>query len=220
VPAGRTQDVLRGCFGRWGMPAVIRVDNGAPWGSSGNDLPTDLALWLIGLGVGMHWNDPRRPQQNGTVERSQGTGKRWADPASCDSPRDLQAALDEMDFVQREEYPAVGGLSRAEAHPALAHSGRRYSQAWERKNWDHGRALAHLAGYCVERKVDTNGDVWLYHRPRYAGSRHRGKVVYVTVDPRRQEWVFTGKDGTQLRCQPAEELSAQRIRSLSVTQRD
>src|SRR5271157_1101411 len=31
------------------MPARIRVDNGTPWGSAG-DLPTDLALWLFGLG--------------------------------------------------------------------------------------------------------------------------------------------------------------------------
>jgi hypothetical protein len=39
-----------------------------PWGSSG-DLPTDLACWLTGLGVGLLTNPPRRPQANGVIER-------------------------------------------------------------------------------------------------------------------------------------------------------
>jgi hypothetical protein len=43
---------LRRAFADWGRPERFRVDNGVPWGSWG-DLPTDLALWLIGLGVGV-----------------------------------------------------------------------------------------------------------------------------------------------------------------------
>ena len=83
-----TQAQLRLAFGRWGRPERIRVDNGAPWGSSG-DLPTDLALWLIGLGIEMIWNTPRRPQENGVVERSQGTAKRWAEPRACATAEEL-----------------------------------------------------------------------------------------------------------------------------------
>jgi hypothetical protein len=222
VPAAQTQQALRRCFARWGLPRAVRVDNGAPWGSCGHDLPTDLALWLIGLGVEVIWNDPHSPQQNGVVERSQGTGKRWADPGSCDSAGELQAAADEMDRLQRQEHPAaaLGGLSRMEAHPGLAHSGRAYSEEREEASWDHGRALLHLAGYCVPRRVGVNGDVWLYHRPRYVGVAHRGKEVFVMLDPHRREWAFADKDGRQLRCQPADELSAQRIRSLDVNSRD
>src|SRR6266852_5962403 len=75
VPVGKVQAVLRHAFQRWGRPQRFRVDNGTPWGSVG-DLPTDLALWLLGLDVGISPNPPRRPQDNGVVERSQGTGKR------------------------------------------------------------------------------------------------------------------------------------------------
>ena len=46
-------------------------------------LNSSLALWLAGLGVPVHWNEPHRPQQNGVVERSQGTTQRWVEPASC-----------------------------------------------------------------------------------------------------------------------------------------
>jgi hypothetical protein len=194
------------------------VDNGGPWGSAG-DLPTDLALWLIGLGVDVHWNDPRRPAQNGVVERSQGTGYRWAEPGRCDTPAELQRRLRAMDEVQRQAYPSIDGQSRAGAFPGLRHSGRPYTRAWERRHWSHRRALEHLAGYAVVRRVDQTGDVSVYHRPHYVGTVHQGKQVYVMVDPVRVQWVFTDAGGRQLRVQPAEELSAARIRALTVANR-
>src|SRR5262245_52993985 len=73
VPAGRVQAELRGGFQRWGRPLSVQFDNGNPWGSWG-DLPTPLALWLIGLGLGVSWIPPRTPQDKGGVERSQGGG--------------------------------------------------------------------------------------------------------------------------------------------------
>jgi hypothetical protein len=218
VPPAAVQAELRRVFARWGRPGGFRVDNGGPWGSAG-DLPPDLALWLLGLDLDMHWNDPHTPEQNGVVERSQGTGKRWAEPGRCDSPEELQRRLQEMDAIQREAYPSIAGQSRTEAFPDLKHSGRRYSMAWERRHWDHRRVLMHLAGYAVPRRVDKNGDVSLYHRPRYVGIRHRGRQIYVLVDPERVEWVFTDNEGRQLRCQAAEELGAERIVSLTVTNR-
>jgi hypothetical protein len=218
VPVAEVQAALRRAFARWGRPAAIRVDNGGPWGSAG-DLPPDLALWLLGLGIDVYWNDPHRPQQNGVVERSQGTGKRWAEPHRCATVAELQQRLEEMDVIQREVYPSIDGQSRTAAFPDLRHSGRRYSQAWERAHWDHRRVLEHLAKYAVPRKVDKNGDVSLYHRPHYVGCMHRGKEIYVMVDPERVEWVFVDAKGQQLRSQPAEELQAGRIRGLTVTNR-
>jgi hypothetical protein len=218
VPPTAVQAELRRSFARWGRPATVRVDNGGPWGSAG-DLPPDLALWLLGLGIDLHWNDPHTPSQNGVVERSQRTGKCWAEASQCDSAEELQRRLQEMDAVQRERYPVPGGPSRAAAFPELTHSGRPFSAAWERQHWDHAQVLRHLAGYAVVRKIDKNGDVSLYHRPHYVGILHRGKRVYVMVDPERVEWVFADERGVQLRVQPAEELGAARIRGLTVTNR-
>jgi hypothetical protein len=76
-----------------------------------------------------------------------------------------------------------------------------------------------LAGYALVRKVDQNGDVSLYHRPHYVGIWHRAKRVYVMVDPQRVEWIFADDKGQQLRVQPAEELHAARIQSLTVANR-
>jgi hypothetical protein len=212
------QGELRRAFRRWGLPQAFRVDNGGPWGSDG-DWPPDLALWLLGLGVAVHYNDPRAPAQNGVIERSQGTAKRWAEPWQCDHPAELQRRLQRMDTIQRERYPSLAGRSRSAVYPELAQGGRVYSAAWERQHWSQRRVLEHLAQYTAPRRVDKNGDVSLYHRPHYVGCRHRGETVFVTVDPRTAHWVFVAADGRQLRSQPAEELSAARIRSLTVSNR-
>src|SRR5215471_467782 len=135
VEPSSVQAELRGAFRRWGRPEKFRVDNGTPWGSPG-DLPTDLALWILGLGIDMIWNPPRQPQKNGVVERSQGTAKRWAEPHTCSSA-ELQQRLQEMDDIQRGEYPSVKGSSRLQAYPQLSHSGRAYTRGWERTNWSH-----------------------------------------------------------------------------------
>src|SRR5207244_13126299 len=167
VPASAVQTVLRQQFRRWGLPNAFRVDNGNPWGNW-SDLPTALALWLIGLGLQVHWNDPCCPQQNGKVERSQGTGKRWAEPGRCRDVAELQARLQEADQIQRECYPAVAGLSRLAAFPQLHHSGRRYTRRWEKESWSLVQVCQHMAEYVVPRVV-SSGRVTLYDQRYYVG---------------------------------------------------
>jgi hypothetical protein len=195
------------------------VDNGAPWGSTG-DFPTELSLWLIGLGVEMHWNSPASPQENGVVERSQGTSGRWCEPRTCATAEELQARLDRMDRLHREVYPYRERLSRAAYYPGLAHSGRPYDRDSEGSLWEWSRVAEHLSGYALARRVDRSGLVSLYNRGRYVGKIHHGKDVYVMYDPERNEWFFSDAEGRQLRRQPADELSRERVMDLRVTHRD
>ena len=99
------------------------MDNGVPWGSDDGP-PTELACWLIGLGIAMVWNPPRRPQANGVIERSQGVAKNGAEPWTCADAAALQHRLDETDRLQREAYAGPGERPRWQAFPGLAHSGR------------------------------------------------------------------------------------------------
>jgi len=198
VPTTDVQQHLRAAFGRWGLPARLRVDNGKPWGSW-SDLPSALALWLIGLGIDMAWNDPRRPQQNGTVERAQGTGKRWAEPHRCHSLAELQSRLDQDDGLQRERYPLADGQSRWQLFPALAHSGRPYQEADEARTWDLQRVRDHLAGYAVSRQVSREGKVSVYNRNLYVGVIHGGKQVSIQYDPEQGQWLISDSAGQQLR---------------------
>jgi transposase InsO family protein len=213
VPAGETQATLRRGFVRRGRPQRIRVDNGTPWRSRG-DLPTGLELWLAGLGVEVRANPPRRPQDNGVVERSQGTGKRWAEPRRADSAEELQATIDAMDRRQRESYPYHGRASRLAAHPDLEHSGRSYDESREEQCWSLERARDLLAGYGVPRRVDRGGMASVYGRNYYVGKAYAEQVVHVRYDPQQQLWLFQDGEGHQLNRQPAAEINAANIREL------
>jgi hypothetical protein len=212
------QDALRQAFARWGRPEGLRVDNGVPWVSP-SGMPTDLELWLAGLGVALHRNPPRRPQANGKVERSQRTARQWAEPASCDTPEQLQRRLDEEDRVQREAYPLPQGQSRLEAHPALRHSGRGYAPgAWEAVCWDLPAALARLASWRGERKVDRAGAVSLYDRGHRVGTAWAGQRVGVRFCPEVREWVFES-GGRELGRAAATQVTAERICLLQLSGR-
>ena len=192
------------------------MDNGSPWGSKG-DFPTDLALWLTGLGIRMIWNPPRQPQKNGVIERSQGTGKRWSDPQQCRTAAELQERLDELDAIHRNEYPVHQGKSRSELFPDLQHSRDFYSAEKEAKLWDWNRVADHLTRYITPHKVDASGQVTIYRRNHYIGKAYTGQTVYNTFDPTTCEWIFRDENGTQIRTRPAYELTAESIRNLQVT---
>jgi hypothetical protein len=218
VPLPDVRQALRQQFGRWGRPGCLRVDNGVPWGCW-SDLPTRFALWVVGLDVRWHWNEPRRPQQNPKVERSQGTAKRWAEPDQGVSGADLQARLEEADRVQREDYPTRGGGSRRELFPELRHSGRPYSRAWEGRAWSLRLAEEHLAEYVGQRRVDSGGSVAVYDRLRYVGKQYAGQVVQVQYDPQAHGWVIADAEGRELRRHEAPEISRARIVKLTREQR-
>jgi hypothetical protein len=212
------REQLRLAFTRWGLPGRLRADNGWPWGSRGN-YPTELSLWLIGLGIAMHWDNPRRPQENGVVERSQGTSARWCEPWTCGSPGELQARLERMDRLYREAYPYRDRQSRLAVFPGLVHSGRPYDRASEAMQWQWSRVAEHLAGIVVQRRVDQSGRVSLYNRGHYVGRLHQGQDVYVMYDPDLNDWVFAARDGRFLNRRPADRLSPERVLSLDVARR-
>ena len=218
MPTTVVQETLRSVFSRWGRPQRLRVHNGTPWGSAG-DWPTELALWLIGLGVVMMWNPPRSPQDNGVVERSQGTGKRWTEPGTCKDADELQRRIDYMDRIQREVYPNQEGKSRLQAFPDVHQVPRPYSKTWEQRHWDLQLVLTHLAEYNAVRRVGCSGQVSVYSRDHYVGKKYRGQDIYVFLDPIAREWVFATPAGTQLCRKVAEELTHERIIKLQVSHR-
>jgi len=62
------RSALTGAFRRYGLPAAMLMDNGAPWGD--RDLPfTALSLWLIRLGIRVTHGRPYHPQTQGKDER-------------------------------------------------------------------------------------------------------------------------------------------------------
>jgi len=56
-------------FKEYGMPLVIRVDNGSPFGSTGALGLTRLSAWWVKLGIAVEFIDPGHPEQNGAHEQ-------------------------------------------------------------------------------------------------------------------------------------------------------
>jgi hypothetical protein len=217
VEATETQTFLREAFASWGMPAWLRVDNGTPWGASGG-FPTALVLWLAGLGVRVWHNRPRLPQDNGVIEKSQGTAKRWAEPGQCRSAAELQERAAEADRRQREAYPYHRGKkSRMELFAALRHSGRAYSRPWEEANWKMEAAQERLACAVQRRQVDKTGRVSLYSRNLYVTRTRANTTVIVQYDPQGQRWMFSDEDGSLLGHQEATEITRERICDLTAS---
>jgi hypothetical protein len=153
------------------------------------------------------------------VERSQGTGKRWGEPHTCQDPDELQRRLDDMDRIQREVYPSIDGQSRWQAFPELRQVARPYNKSWEKRHWNIDLVLAHMADQKALRRVDRKGQVSVYGRNHYVGKSYQGQDLYVFLDPVDREWVFATSAGVQVRRKPAEEITQERILKLQVTNR-
>lgn len=61
--------VLTEIFKKYGLPKRMTMDNGSPWGYSGNQLHTHLTAWLIHLGIYVSHSRPLHPQTQGKLER-------------------------------------------------------------------------------------------------------------------------------------------------------
>lgn len=61
--------VFEAAFRKYGMPAIIRTDNGSPFASTGLAGLTKLSVWWLRLGIILERIAPGHPEQNGRHER-------------------------------------------------------------------------------------------------------------------------------------------------------
>jgi hypothetical protein len=210
--------MFRRVFARWGLPERVRVDNGYPWGTP-RDLPSELALWWIGLGIEPIWNPPAQPTRNPKVERCNGLTQQWGELRTCIDHRAAARQLEWVGRVQREEYPAIRGRTRLEAFPALRVPRRGYRRAGERALWDLARVDAFLARGCWRRQADCNGRISIYGHGRSIGRSRAGHEVVMRFDMSSRLWVVSDPDGEEVKRLPAKELTRERIIALAVSRR-
>jgi hypothetical protein len=209
------QGWLRHNFARWGLPERLRVDNGNPWGHS-RDLPPALALWLLGLGCGLIWNPPGRPQANGHIERFNGLLDQWGEPERCPDWQHWGERLAWVVRLQREQYPACAGRSRREAYPELEQNPRQYDPEREAAHWRVERVYGYLAQGTWKRVVNKSGQISIYNRSYQVGRAHRGHTVFLRFDPAAVAWVVEDRSGSEIARHPARELGPEQIRNLEV----
>ena len=107
VPTTSTEYVrqaLSGLFRKYGLPKVIRSDNGEPFASSSNQLGlTRLSAWLISLGIRPDRTKPGTPGQNGSLERMHADMARELEKKISGGISACQAAFDKW----RDEYNSI-----------------------------------------------------------------------------------------------------------------
>jgi transposase InsO family protein len=70
-----TQPVFQAAFREYGLPRILRTDNGRPFATIGQTGLTHLAAWWIKLGITPERIAPGHPEQNGRHERMHRTLK-------------------------------------------------------------------------------------------------------------------------------------------------
>ncbi len=71
----QVKPLFEATFYEYGLPEVIRTDNGAPFASTGLIGLSPLSIWWIKLGIKPERIQPGKPQQNGSHERMHRTLK-------------------------------------------------------------------------------------------------------------------------------------------------
>ena len=94
-------------FRTYGLPVRINADNGAPWGSPREPgQVSELALWLIRLGIRVSFSRPYHPQTNGKDERFHRSLKAEVlSGASFANLQHAQVAFDRWREVYNHERP-------------------------------------------------------------------------------------------------------------------
>jgi transposase InsO family protein len=99
------RDVLERVFAEVGMPAAIRSDNGAPFGSTGAGGLSALSVWWLKLGIEPRYIPPASPQDNGRHERMHRTLKAQTSKPAAATASEQQARFDRFRWHYNEERP-------------------------------------------------------------------------------------------------------------------
>lgn len=69
IDSGETQHIFEDAFRTYGLPRVIRTDNGVPFATMSISGLSKLSVWWMRLGIRIERIDPGHPEQNGRHER-------------------------------------------------------------------------------------------------------------------------------------------------------
>ncbi len=149
-PNGReARKAMERTFREYGLPLVIRSDNGVPFASVGLGGLSALSVWWVKLGIIPERTEPAHPEQNGRLERLHRTLK--AETASPPQPtvRKQQMAFDSFLTTYNHDRPheALGQQPPARRYRS---SHREYPSRLSSPEYDTGSTV---------RMVRTNGQI-------------------------------------------------------------
>jgi transposase InsO family protein len=97
--------VFEQAFTEYGLPTVIRSDNGTPFASQGLAGLTKLSAWWLRLGINHQRTEPAHPEQNGCHERMHRTLKAETTRPAGQNSLQQQERFDAFRHEFNEERP-------------------------------------------------------------------------------------------------------------------
>jgi transposase InsO family protein len=141
------REQLESAFQNYGMPTEMLMDHGIPWwNGQGPRGWTRLTVWLMKLGMRLHFSGVRHPQTQGKVERFHGTLEQARRRRGLPVAELHQAWLDEF----RQEYNDVRpheALGMKTPASVWFPSVRRYDPNPPEWAYDSGREVQRLGRY-------------------------------------------------------------------------
>lgn len=185
---GDYQTALRLAFADWGLPQTLQVDHESVFydNKSKSPFPTLLHLWLLALGVTLHFGRLGRATDQGMTERSH---QLWegqvVQGATFANWQALYEALHQRRDFLNTILPCASLANQPPltAFPQARHSGRPYRLEWEAELLDLSRVDAYLARGRWFRRVANNGIISLGGTIYYVGSKWKQRQIEVTFDP-------------------------------------
>ena len=161
------QEMMR-VFERFGLPEVIRSDNGSPFASRNAPLGLSwLSAWWLTLGIHLDRIEPGHPEQNGRHERMHRDMAGAVERSAAADPETQQAELDVWRQTFNEERPHEA-LAMKVPQALYQPSSRRYDP--------RTIELEYPEGYSV-RKVSKIGTIKLQRRQIAVSQALRGYEV-------------------------------------------
>lgn len=156
-----------GLFQRWGLPAVIRIDNGSPFASRGPAGLSQLSAWWVRLGIRVEFTRPACPQDNGAHEQFHRVLKRETTQPAAWTRRGQQHRCTcwLRRYNQLRPHEALGQTVPAKWH----HKSRR-------KHPPRLPEIRYGQGYHV-RQVRSNGEIRWAGRKRFIGEAFVGQPI-------------------------------------------
>ena len=153
-------------FGRFGLPKVIRVDNGTPFGSTGARGLSTLSLWWITLGIQVEFIRPGHPEDNAGHEQMHREFKRDNTRPAAAGPRAQQRRAQRWSHYYNFQRPheALQGQYPAELYRP------------SRRPYRGPRPFAYPRGGKV-RYVRHNGQIKWQGRYRFIGEAFVGQAI-------------------------------------------
>jgi putative transposase len=155
-------------FKQYGLPEVIRVDNGSPFASVGASGLSRLSVWWVELGIRPEFIRPGHPEENGVHERMHRTLK--ADttqpaPAANGGAQQRRFAQWQRQFNQERPHESLGQKTPASIYQIS-------SRAYGRGQVPHSYPVAYKV-----RRVRSNGEIKWQAGKRYVSESMIGRLV-------------------------------------------